>query len=344
MASAGLLLLNLGSPRSTDVGDVRAYLRQFLMDPRVIDIPSWRRWLIVHCSILPFRPKTTAEAYRTIWSDRGSPLIATGRELTEKVQRILGDGVLVRLGMRYGEPALRSALDEFRAAGIDRIVAFPLYPQYASATTGSSIEALFAQVNQRWNTPFLQIVPPFYDHPAFVEAFAAGARSVLAHEEVERVLFSFHGLPERHVRKADQSQGHCLAQEDCCGRIKPINRNCYRAQCYATAEKLGDAIGIPEEKRVVCFQSRLGRTPWIRPYTDLMLEELPKAGIRHIALLSPAFVSDCLETLEELHIRAREQWRRAGGETFHLPPSGCLRFHRPDPARPGRYRRPQLPQ
>jgi ferrochelatase len=317
----GLLLVNLGTPDSTDPGDVRRYLREFLSDPRVLDIPAWRRFVVLEAFILPFRPKASAEAYAKIWTDRGSPLLFHSEDLAAKVRARLAGRAVVEMAMRYGRPSIETALDRLRAQGVDRIVVFPLYPQYSSAATGSSIERVFEIAAARWNTPYLQVVPPFYDHPAFLDACARVAAPVLAAGPADAVLFSFHGLPERQVKKSDESGRHCLLSADCCDRIGDANRNCYRAQCFATARGLADRLGVPTEKRIVCFQSRLGRTPWIKPYTDVLLSELPARGVKRAVILSPAFVADCLETLEELGIRAVETFRAAGGEELRVAPA-----------------------
>ena len=317
----GLLLVNLGTPDSPAPPDVRRYLDEFLSDPRVLDIPGWRRRLILDLFILPRRPKASGEAYAKIWTDRGSPLLFHSRDLADRVQARLGPEVRVGLAMRYGEPSIPAALDGFRTAGIDRIVVFPLYPQYASASTGSTVERVFTEAGRRWNTPFLQVVPPFYDHPAYIAAFAAVAEPVLREVRPERVLFSFHGLPERQVQKSDEAGDHCLRRDGCCDTIGRANRNCYRAQCTRTARLLAERLGVPEPARVLCFQSRLGRTPWIKPYTDEMVRTLAKDGVRKAVILSPGFVADCLETLEELGMRAADDFRAHGGERLQLVPS-----------------------
>ena len=321
MSAAGLLLINLGTPRSPRPADVRPYLREFLMDPRVIDVPTWRRWLVVNLLILPFRPRRSGHAYEQIWTPEGSPLLVHGRALAAKVQARLGPTIPVELGMRYGEPSIGSALDRLIARGVERIVAFPLYPQYSSSATGSSIEELFACAGKRWNTPYVQVVPPFYDHPAFIGACAEAARPVLERITPDRVFLSFHGLPERQVKKSDTTGAHCLSRADCCARIGEANRHCYRAQCFATARHLGELLGVPEHKRIICFQSRLGRTPWIRPHTDEVLASEARAGGRRAVVLCPAFVADCLETLEEIGLRGRASWIENGGEELALAPA-----------------------
>jgi len=316
----GLLLINLGTPAGPRPADVRPYLREFLMDERVIDIPAPQRWLLVHLLILPFRPRQSAEAYAKIWDERGSPLLAHGRDLQRKVRQRLGDAVEVGLAMRYGSPSIGAELERLRALGLNRVVVFPLYPQYSSATTGSTLERVFAEAGRQWNVPSLQVVAPFYDHPAFIEACAAAARPTLARADPERVFFSFHGLPERQIRKGDPGGRHCLATADCCARIDGVNRDCYRAQCFATARALGRALGVPESMSRISFQSRLGRTPWIRPYTDELLVAEARSGVKRAVILSPAFVADCLETLEELGMRGVETWQENGGETLALAP------------------------
>jgi ferrochelatase len=300
---------------------VRPYLREFLSDDRVIDIAPWRRWLLLNLIILPFRPRRSGEAYEKIWTERGSPLLFHTKDLAEKVQARCGDRVLVDIAMRYGNPSIERALARFKREGVDRIVVFPLYPQYSSAATGSSIEKVERTAARAWNTPYLQFVPPFYEHRAFIDACLAVARPVVNEAAWEKVLFSFHGLPERHCLKSDESGAHCLKSDDCCDRIVAANRNCYRAQCFATARALASGLGIHEDRYIVCFQSRLGRTPWIRPYTDEVVVQLAQDGVKRAVILSSAFVADCLETIEELGIRAADSFKAAGGETLRLVPS-----------------------
>ena len=317
----GLLLLNLGTPKSPAPGDVRPYLRQFLWDERVLDIPAWKRWLILNLFILPFRPKESGEAYEKIWTEKGSPLLLYTEELAEKVRQRLDDEIVVDIAMRYGEPSIPGTLKRMREQGVDRIVAFPLYPQYSSAATGSSLEVVYREAAKLWNTPWIQVVPPFYHEDVYLDCQARVARPILEEIDPEVVFFSFHGLPERHMRKSDETGSHCLQVESCCSRIVPANRNCYSAQCYHTAYRLAEKLGIPDEKRVICFQSRLGKDPWIKPYTDELVIQHAKAGKKRAVILSPAFVADCLETLEELAMRGREDWEEHGGETFRLVPS-----------------------
>jgi ferrochelatase len=318
---SGLLLVNLGTPDSTAVPDVRKYLREFLSDPRVLDLPAPLRSAILHLTILPFRPRQAAEAYEKVWTERGSPLLFHGLDLVQKVKPHLPN-VPVELAMRYQSPSIASALENLHHHGVDRVVVFPLFPQYSSAAWGSAVEKVFVEATKLWNVPAIQVIPPFYDHPQFLDACAATARPVLENLKPDRVLMSFHGLPERHCSKSDASGGkHCFQSDSCCDTIVEANRSCYRAQCFQTAKGIAARLGLDETRYQITFQSRLGRDPWIRPYTDEVVIQLAKSGIKKVAILSPAFVADCLETLEELAIRAREDFKAHGGDELQLVPS-----------------------
>ena len=317
----GLLLINLGTPQAPRPPEVRRYLRQFLSDPRVIDIPAPLRWLVLELGILPFRPRRSAEQYAKVWTEQGSPLLVHSRALTKKVRQRLGDSAVVELGMRYGSPSIGDALAAFAKRGVRRIVVFPLYPQYSSAATGSSVEAVFRAAAGEWNAPQLAVVPPFFDHPRYIASFVEAARPCIREVEPERVFFSFHGLPERQIRKSDRSGAHCLRSAECCLRPGDALGDCYRAQSFLTARLVGDALGVPEEQRIVSFQSRLGRTPWIQPFTDVEIRETARRGVKRAVVVVPSFVADCLETLEEIAIRADADWRAHGGETLRLVPS-----------------------
>jgi ferrochelatase len=317
----GVLLVNLGTPDSPAVPDVRRYLREFLSDPRVLDIPAAGRALLLNAVILPFRPARSAAAYKMIWGEDGSPLLAHGQRLTEAVRRALGAGYTVELAMRYGAPSIPDALARLQAAQPREIVVLPLFPQYSAAATGSAVERVYDVLKAGWNVPPTRTIGAFYDDPGFIDAFAIVARRHLDPFRADYVLFSYHGLPERHVLKSDPSGRHCLGSPTCCDAIVPANRYCYRAHCFATTRALAARLGLSAERHGVSFQSRLGRTPWLRPYTDLLLPELARAGHKRLAVLCPAFVADCLETLEEIGIRAREQWRGLGGEKLLLVPS-----------------------
>ena len=320
MKKTGLLLSNLGTPADPSPAAVRRYLAEFLADPRVLDIGAFGRWALLNLIILPTRPKKSAAAYQKVWTEAGSPLLVHSVALQRAVQVKLGDDWVVELGMRYGAPSIDSALTRLREQGVDRIVFLPLYPQYAASSTGSSIEELYRIAGQRWVTPSLATVEAFYDDPGFIEAFAVIGREVIASAKPDHLLFSYHGLPERQIEKADDTGAHCLKSATCCDEIVPTNRNCYRAQCYATTRALVAALGTAPAHSV-SFQSRLGRTPWIKPYTDVVMPELYEKGVRRLVVFCPAFVADCLETLEEIGIRAQEDWRALGGESLTLVPS-----------------------
>ena len=316
----GLLLVNLGTPDAPTPSAVRRYLREFLGDPRVIDLNPIGRALLLNLIILPFRPARSAHAYQSIWdADRGSPLLYHSRDLAAALAARLGDAWHVELAMRYGRPSLAGALDAFAAAGVDRIVALPLFPQYASSSTGTAQARVMALAGQRWNVPAIDLVPAFYDDPGFLDAFAAVARPALADARADHVLFSFHGLPVRHVEKADPRGTGCLRSAGCCDA--PGHAQCYRAQAFASARGIAERLALPAEQFTVCFQSRLGRTAWIEPYTDHVIAERARAGARRLAVICPAFVADCLETLEEIGLRARAQFREAGGDDLILVPS-----------------------
>jgi len=316
-----LLLVNLGTPRSPSPRDVRRYLREFLSDPRVLDMPALARWLLLELVILPTRPKRSALAYQKIWGPQGSPLLAHGRALAQAVQKELGDGYAVELGMRYGEPSIREALAALAAHRPARLIALPLFPQYSTAATGSAVAKIEQEHARTPGLPPLETLGAFYADAGFITAFAAVARERLAAFRPDFVLFSYHGLPERQIAKLDASGAHCFARPDCCDAIGVVNRDCYRAQCFATTRALAAELRLANDSFDTSFQSRLGRTPWIKPYTDLLLPELAARGQRRLAVLCPSFVADCLETLEEIAIRAAEQWRELGGEELLLIPS-----------------------
>ncbi|MFW7380647.1 MAG: ferrochelatase [Oligoflexus sp.] len=315
----GVLIINLGSPDSTSVADVRRYLRQFLMDGRVIDIPSLARWFLVHAIILPTRPKRSAHAYKKIWTEQGSPLLVEGRNLVKGLQQELGSSYVVELAMRYGRPSMDQALENLIAKSCERIIVFPLYPQYASASTGSIYEELMRIIQGRWNMPAINFVGDFYEDPRFIDAFVSIAQPQLTKFQADHVLFSYHGLPVRHLQKSDPTGQHCVQpQFNCCDAINAQNRFCYRAQCMATTRALVRGLRLQPDQHSVSFQSRLGRAEWVKPYTDEVMPELASKGYKRLAVMCPAFVADCLETLEEIGMEGRKQWLECGGEDFHL--------------------------
>lgn len=317
----GVLLVNLGTPKEPSTKEVRRYLRQFLSDPRVIDINAVGRWLLVNLVICTFRSPKSAAAYRKIWTERGSPLLFHTQDLGSAVAERLGEEYLVEIAMRYGEPSIESGLKKLIDRKVDELRVLPLYPQYSSSATGSTQEEVLRVAKTLHNIIPLQFLLPFFDHPGFVSAFAELGGERLRQFQPDHVLFSFHGLPERQILKADVSGGHCLQKPDCCDKIVPANGLCYRAHSYASARAIAAALGLKDGEHSVCFQSRLGRTPWIKPYTDEVIPELAKAGKKRLAVFCPAFVADCLETLEEIGMRAREQFLSLGGEDLTLIPS-----------------------
>ena len=316
----GVLLIQLGTPDSTNVEDVRRYLREFLSDPRVLDIPAPARSLLLNAVILPFRPRRSAEQYEKIWTEQGSPLTVHTETLADRLQDALGDGYRVVYGMRYQNPPIASAVAELVAANCDRIIVLPLFPQYSSAASGSALEKALRVIGERWNVVSVATISDFFDDAGFVESVAEVARSHLEYFDPDHVIFSYHGLPEKQVRKSDSTGEWCLARADCCDRMIEANRFCYRAQCFATTRAVAAELGLQSGTYSTTFQSRLAGQKWIEPYTDVEVEELYKSGVRRLAVLTPSFTADCLETLEEIGIRLREQWEKIGGEDLLVVP------------------------
>ncbi len=316
----GVLLLQLGTPDSPEVGDVRSYLREFLSDRRVLDMPAPLRFLLLNAVILPFRPKKSAEAYEKVWTDEGSPLLIHTETVAAALAAALGDGYRVAYGMRYKNPSIESALSGLTAEGCRQLVLLPQFPQYASASTGSAVQKALELTAARGNVADVHCVGEFYDHPGFIAAAAGIAGPLLDEFEPDHVLFSYHGLPEKQIRRADQSGGWCLDTEGCCSSIGLVNAFCYRAQCFATTKALVEALGLQDATTSTTFQSRLAGQKWIEPYTDRRLPVLYDGGVRRLAVLTPSFAADCLETIEEIGIRGRKQWQDLGGEAFLLVP------------------------
>ncbi len=319
VARTGVLLVNVGTPRSTSVSDVRRYLREFLTDGRVLTIPWILRWILVNVIIVPFRAPKSAHAYKSIWTEKGSPLLVNGQELAAALQGHLGSKYLVRLAMRYGSPSLDTTIGELLDHHkVDELIVVPLYPQYSSSATGSGIARVKEILSQRTVIPAVRIVGDFFADEGFISAQGDLARDRLAAFKADHVLMSYHGLPESHVK--DSTGGYCLTEANCCKQLTTKNRFCYRAQCFATSRRLASYLALPESQYSVSFQSRLGRTPWIKPYTDKILSELRSRGVTRLAVVVPSFVSDCLETIEEIGDRARSDWKALGGEDFLLIP------------------------
>jgi len=318
----GVLLVNLGSPDSPAVADVRKYLDEFLMDERVIDIPYLARWLLIKGIILNTRPKKSAEAYAQVWQPEGSPLVHISRQLRDHVQ--LRTEAPVELAMRYGQPSIAHGLQQLRARGAEEVRLIPLYPHYAMSSYETVVLKVQAELKAlSWEVP-LQVLPPFYDDVQYIQALVNSAQDYLK-QDYDLILFSYHGIPERHVQKTDPSGAHCLKVADCCNTPHEAQRYCYRHQVFATTAAFVAASGIPADKYRITFQSRLGRTPWLQPFTDLVLEELPSQGIKKVLVICPSFVSDCLETLEEIALRGKESFLAAGGQELVAIP--CMNLH-----------------
>lgn len=301
-----MLLVNVGSPDAPTVPAVRAYLREFLSDPRVIDLPAWQRWLLVNLIILPTRPKKSAHAYQQVWRENGAPLVHFSQLQRTALEKQLGRPVL--LGMGYGKPSVHAAVEAL--TGVSSLTLVPMFPQYASATVGSVLEGVYRALGKKQHVPAVRVVAPFYADAAFLDAQADVTRRGLG--DAEHLLFSYHGLPERQVKAIDAG---CLASDECCARLPA---GCYRAQCLATTRAL--ASRLPGVTVSWAFQSRLGRDKWLGPSTDSAVEELAKKGVKRLAVACPAFVADCLETLEEIGLRTKQRFLDAGGQSFTLVP------------------------
>ncbi|MGB0776304.1 MAG: ferrochelatase [Akkermansiaceae bacterium] len=321
MKSAALLL-NLGSPDSTSVPDVRRYLEEFLTDDRVLDIPAWKRSLILKLFILPKRPAESAEAYSEVWTDEGSPLIVTSKEQHQLVTE--QTDVPVYLAMRYGEPSTPDVIKQIIADGVTNLFIMPLYPHYAMSSYETAVVKVMDEINANAPSMKTEILQPFYKDDDYIEALVESAKPHLEDDD-DLLLFSYHGIPERHVQKTDPSHAHCLVREDCCDTPHPCHATCYRHQCLETTKAFLAKSGLPKEKTAISFQSRLLRDPWLGPYTDFELKRFGKEGIKKIKVICPAFVTDCLETLEEIGMRGVEEFTSTGGESLTLVP--CMNAH-----------------
>ncbi len=315
----GVLIVNQGTPDSPETSDVRKYLREFLMDERVIDIPYPLRWLLVNGIIATFRAPKSAKEYKKLWEERGSPLKFHLSDVRDLLQNALGNEYVVAFGMRYQSPSLETALNELKAANVKRIIVIPLFPQYASATTGSVNQKVGEIVNTWQIIPSITHINQFMDHPKFIEAFAAKGRAMMEAKEYDHVVFSYHGVPERHIKKG--SVGDQCKLGNCCNALHDKNRYCYRAQCFHTTRLLAEALDLKEAEYTTAFQSRLGKDPWVQPYTDVVLKDLPGEGKKKVLAYSPAFIADCLETTLEVGEEFKEEFEEAGGEVWDLVPS-----------------------
>jgi protoporphyrin/coproporphyrin ferrochelatase len=322
MPKRAVLLVNLGSPDSTSVPDVRRYLREFLGDERVLDLPAAARWLLLEGIILRTRPKKSAHAYAEIWQPEGSPLIITSKSVQKKLAAQLGADTPVYLAMRYGNPSIASVVAQIAADGVEEILLFPQYPHYAMSSWETVVVKVFEDAAKLAPKLRITTVQPFFADKDYIEALYQVSQPYLALPH-DHVLFSYHGIPERHLRKADSSKGHCLKVSDCCATCSPAHATCYRAQLMATTRALVARAGMTQEQYSVSFQSRLAGEPWLTPFTDFELVRLPKeAGKKNLLVLCPAFVADCLETIEEISGEGKEIFLGAGGVSFQQIP--CL--------------------
>jgi len=313
-----VLLVNLGTPDSPSTSDVRKYLREFLMDPRVIDIPAFNRFLLVNFIIAPLRGPKSAKLYKSIWNKDGSPLLYYTKRQAELLQNSLGSNFQVEYAMRYQSPSIKSVLIKFKGQNYKEIIVLPLFPQYASASTGSVHEKIMAIISKWQVVPEIKFINSFCDHPGFIDSFSKIGKA-MSPEQYDHILFSFHGLPERQITKADKS-GECL-KGSCCENLTEKNASCYRAQCYRTAREISRSLSIPTEKYTICFQSRLGKDPWIKPYSDHIIKERAEKGDKKLLVFAPAFTSDCLETIHEIGVEYHELFQEHGGLEVKLVPS-----------------------
>jgi ferrochelatase len=316
----GVLLINLGSPESPTPKDVKPYLDEFLMDKYVIDVPYLLRALLVRGIILRNRPEKSAAAYAKVWTDEGSPLVVISKRMHKKVKPLVN--VPVALAMRYGNPSILIGLQELHDKGVTEVLLFPLYPHHAMSSTVTVLEK--AGEIRKKNFPNMKFshVPAFYNKPDYIQNLSDLIKKHLDQFEYDHLLFSYHGLPERHIRKTDVTKSHCKIDGSCCNTPSPAHEFCYRHQCYETTKLVVKALGIPEGKYSQTFQSRLAGDKWLEPYTDVEVNKMPEKGIKNLAVVTPAFVADCLETLEEIAMEANHQFKENGGENFLAIP--CL--------------------
>ncbi len=315
----GVVLVNVGSPDAPTVPAVRKYLAQFLSDPRVIDLPALPRWLLLNLIILPLRPRRSAHAYQQIWKPDGSPLLINAKAQVEALRSEL-PGVVVEMAMSFGSPSMQDAFSALQARGVTHITLVPMYPQYASATSGGTVEAWHKLMGLQIQPPSTSVMPAFYSRPGFIEAAADQIRETVKSVNADHVLFSFHGLPVRQLKPVCGTAS-CAEKTAACPPIGPQNVNCYRAQCFATSRALIAAGGLTVSETTTSFQSRIKGATWLSPHTDEVVAELAKRGVKRLAVACPSFVADCLETLEEIGMRAAETFREAGGESLTLIPA-----------------------
>jgi len=314
----GILLNNLGSPDSTELADIKKYLKEFLMDERVIDIPNWKRWLLVNGIILNVRPKKSAKAYKKIWWKEGSPLVVISEKFSEKVKKKVD--IPVSLAMRYGSMSMEKGIKELADKGVTEIFLAPLYPHYAMSSYETVVTKAEEILADKYPEIKLDVLPPFYNEPGFIKAMCSNITNHLNEFDYDHILFSYHGIPERHIHKSDVTKSHCKIDGSCCERNSVAHHTCYRHQCFETTKEIAKALNLKEGTYSNSFQSRLLKDPWLKPYTDFELEKLPTQGKKKLAVITPAFVTDCLETLEEIAMEGKDDFIEAGGTDYkHIP-------------------------
>ncbi|MDN3643502.1 ferrochelatase [Lutimonas halocynthiae] len=314
MGKKGVLLVNLGSPDSTKVKDVRRYLDEFLMDERVIDIPYWKRFLLIKGIILNVRPKKSAAAYKKIWWKEGSPLVVISERFADKVK--LNLDMPLALGMRYGSMSIEKALNELKEQDVTEVFLIPLYPHYAMSSFETVVEKTKDLIKASFKNMSLEVKPVFYNDPEYIRVMSENMKEQLNGFDYDQILFSYHGIPERHIFKGDPTGSHCKLDGTCCEVSSEAHKTCYRHQCFETTKGMVKELGLKEGTYRNSFQSRLLKDPWLKPYTDHELEAMPEQGIKKLAVITPAFVADCLETLEEIAMEGKEEFLAFGGEEF----------------------------
>lgn len=317
----GVLLINLGSPNSTSTKDVKNYLGEFLMDERVIDVPKALRTFLVKGIILNTRPKKSAKAYQKIWWDEGSPLIVLSERLQEKLQE--KNNLPIALAMRYGNPSIKAGLQELHDKGVTEVLLVPLYPQYAMATTETILVLAEDLRKEFFSEMKYTYIPSFYNKEEYIKVLGDSIKNYLSDKKWDKIMFSYHGVPERHIRKSDITKSHCNPSDQnfqCCQNTSPAHQFCYKHQCYETTRQVVEYLKLTPEQYFTTFQSRLGSDPWLQPYTDKTIEKFAEEGVANLAVVTPAFVSDCLETLEEIGMEGKEEFIEAGGTSFYAVP------------------------
>ncbi|MEC8601613.1 MAG: ferrochelatase [Bacteroidota bacterium] len=316
----GFLLINLGSPDSTSIPDVKKYLDEFLMDKRVIGKSYWFRWFLVKIIILNTRPRKSAKAYKKIWWKEGSPLIVLSKRLFEKIKKLIK--IPIALAMRYGSISIVKGLKELNDSGVNEVVVLPLYPHYAMSSYETVVEKVKKEVKLNFPSLKLKIIKPFYKNKNYIKLLSNKIKETISKIEYDHILFSYHGIPVSHLKISDPTKKHCYKIKDCCSVSSQAHETCYKHQVLETTELVVKKLNIDKNKYSNAFQSRLPNEAWLKPYTDNELERLAKKGIKNLVIVTPAFVTDCLETLEEIAMEGKEEFLEAGGENYHYVP--CL--------------------